>query len=409
VRVSLKFTGNWNQEIGLQDYMAGTSEHPTQSVPPFFASKAMNLPPDSARLVLSCVLRQPGIAQPAIARETGLAQQSVSRIVKVLVQLGALIPVERSSHGRRGQPGMAVRIATKFAYTFGVSMMTDAISVALMDFSGEVLEQVYLEQPAMTRALVIDKLQSTFANLMANSGVKRKDVLGVGVGISGYCLDGKSRFNTPRQLDEWALVDIDSLLSEELDFPVWVENDGNAAAIGESLYGVGRVYSNFVYMYIAVGIGGGVVLNRELWRGANGNGGELGLILPSHVYPHPTIELLRQTIARAGVEVGSISKMLSDFDPSWPGIDEWIAKTSESFSIISSAIAALLDVQAIVLGGRMPESLAKKVIPHIEIFDDARRAEPRPTPRIFGSEVQGDASAIGAAALPFKKYFFSSQ
>ena len=375
----------------------------------FLKDNDLRLPTDSERRILSAILRQAGVTQPALARETGLAQQSVSRLVKGLLQQGALTAMERNSHGRRGQPGMAVRLNPKFAFTFGVSMMTDAMSVALMDFSGAVLRQRHYELPAMTRTAVIRQLQSAFAAIMKQARAPRGKILGVGVGISGYCLDGKSRYNTPRMLDDWALVDIDDLLAQELGLPVWVENDGNAAAIGECLYGLGRAYANFVYMYIAAGIGGGVVLERELVRGSNGNGGELGLILPSHIHPHPTMELLRQTLAQEGVETEGLSDMLTKFNPEWPGVDIWIARTSESFSVISSAIAALLDVQAIVLGGRLPAALARKVIPHIEIYDDARRAEPRPLPRFFVSEVEGDATAIGAAALPFKKYFFAGK
>ena len=77
---------------------------------------------------------------------------------------------------------------------------------------------------------------------------------GVGVGISGYCLGGQGRYNTPRTLDDWALVDIEELLREQLGYPVWVENDGNAAAIGESLVGAGRTYDNFAYIFFSTGI-----------------------------------------------------------------------------------------------------------------------------------------------------------
>jgi len=387
--------------------MPVTSLHPTESMPPFFKGNRMNLPSDSERRILSTALRQAGITQPALARETGLAQQSVSRLVKGLLNQGALTAVERHSHGRRGQPGIAVRVTPTFAFTFGVSMMTDAMSIALMDFSGAVLQQKHYELPAMTRTAVIDQLQSAFTTIRKQARVPQNKILGIGVGISGYALDGKSRYNTPRLLDDWALVDIADLLTGELGFPVWVENDGNAAAIGECLYGVGRMYADFVYVYVAAGIGGGVVLERELIRGSNGNGGELGLILPSHIHPHPTMDLLRQIITQEGVQTDGLSDMLEKFDLAWPGVDAWVARTSESFSVISSAIAALLDVQAIVLGGRMPSSLARRVIPHIEIYDDARRAEPRPLPRFFVSAVKGDATAIGAAALPFKHCFFS--
>lgn len=388
--------------------MAVSSIHPTEPLPNFFAKNDLDLPSENERQILGLALRQAGIAQPAIARQSNKSQQTVSRFVKGLVTKGALKEVPRKSHGRRGQPGMAVQVNPKFAYTFGVSMMTDAISVVLMNFAGDVLQQRHYELQAMTRRAVISQLSDSISEILKVSRVSRSKVLGIGVSISGYCLDGKSRYNTPRLLDDWALIDIDDVLSAELNFPVWVENDGNAAAIGESLYGLGRTYSNFVYVYIAAGIGGGVIQGRELIRGSNGNGGELGLILPSHIHPHPTLDLLKQMITQEGVTIEGISQMVANFNPEWPGVDAWVARTSESFSLISSAIAALLDVQAIVLGGRMPAELSKKIIPHIEIFDDARRAEPRPRPRLLVSEVEGDASAIGAAAMPFKKYFFGN-
>lgn len=387
--------------------MAIKSAHPTEDLPPFFTD--MDLPSRSERAILCTVLREPGITQPAIARKNAMPQQSVSRLVKGLVEKGHLTQVERKSHGRRGQPGVAVRIAPKFSYTFGVAMMTDAMSVALMDFSGAVIEQHHFTLPAMTRKAVTDTLEQTMATILKSSRIPRSKVLGVGVGISGYCLDGKSRYNTPRLLDDWALVDIDELLSQAIGFQVMVENDGNASALGEALYGHGRLYENFVYIYVAAGIGGGVILNRELVRGSNGNGGEVGLILPSHIHPHPTLDLLRQQLVAEGTELEGIADMLSRFDDEWPGVDAWVAKTSESFSFICSSIAALLDAQAIVFGGRLPPELGRKIIPHIEIYDDARRAEPRPMPRLLVTEVEGDACAIGAASLPFKKYFFNER
>ncbi|MFQ5564281.1 MAG: ROK family protein [Parvularculaceae bacterium] len=286
--------------------------------------------------------------------------------------------------------------------------MTDALSVSLMDFSGVVLEQAQHDMTTMTRSAVIETLNKTFAKFIQKRRLTKQKILGVGVGISGYSLGGHGRYNTPRTLDDWALVDIEELLREQLGFPVWVENDGNAAAIGESLVGAGRTYNNFAYLFFSTGIGGGIIINHELMRGCNGNGGEIGLILPRAVYPHPNLELLRQIVAQHGIEISGISDMLHKFDIGWPAVDEWIARTRDSLSLIASALSAILDPEAIVLGGRIPKALARKVIPHIEIFDDARRSEPRTIPRLMVSETNGDACAIGAAALSFNKRFFTS-
>ena len=366
------------------------------------------LPSESETRVLSYVLRSASCTQPDIVRATGFSQQTVSRLVNDLALRGALRLGDRRSSGRRGQPRIEIQIAPDYAYSLGVALMTDAMSVLLMDFSGGVVGYEYVEMPVMSRRAVFAKLNEVMDRVFASKKIAHDRLFGAGIGISGYNLDGKSRYNPPRALDNWAMVEVDSLFSEALGIPAWVENDGNAAAIGESLLGAGREYSNFVYVFIAAGIGGGVISNHRLMRGVHGNGGEIGLILPHNLFQLPTLETLLQTIRRRGVEVDGISDMLARFDPDWAGVDEWVERSRDPLSLIASAIAALLDPEAIVLGGRMPPILAQKIIPAIELFDDARRQEPRPLPKILLSQTLVDACAIGAAMLPLEKRFYST-
>ena len=365
-------------------------------------------PTDSESRMLAAVFRAGSLTQPDLVRSTGLSQQSVSRLVIDLMNRGALRPGQKVPQQRRGQPSVAVELNPTHAYAMGLSLMTDAISVLLMDFSGAVVDHALVQMPEMTRQAVFSQVRQLESRFLRKHRISREQVVGAGVGISGYCLGGGGRYNTPRALDEWALIDLEDLFARELKRPVWVENDGNAAAIGESLLGIGRVFSNFVYIFVAAGIGGGVIVDHRLLRGRHGNGGELGLILPHQVYVHPTLESLRQILASRGVALDGISDMLERFDPKWPGVEEWIVKTRDAFSLIVSSIAALLDPDAVVIGGRIPPELTARLIPHIEIYDDNRRAEPRPLPTIGPSQTTQDACAIGAAALAFEKYFFSS-
>ena len=371
-------------------------------------SDQFHLPSESEIKVLGHVVRNRGVTQPDIVGATGLSQQTVSRLVNDLIARGALRVGSRRSSGRRGQPRIELEIAPDHAYSIGVALMTDAMSVLLMDFSGNVVDYTYVEMPVMSRSAVFSRLDDVVSRMVQPLPNVRDRLFGVGIGISGYNLDGRSRYNPPRALDDWAMVEIDRLFSEALGLPAWVENDGNAAAIGESLLGAGRDYANFVYMFIAAGIGGGVISQHRLLRGVHGNGGEIGLILPRNVYQLPTLETLLQSIRKQGVAVDGISDMLARFNPDWPGVDEWIERSRDPLSLISSSIAALLDPEAIVLGGRLPSSLAQKIIPAIELFDDARRQEPRPLPKIILSQTRVDACAIGSAMLPLEQRFFST-
>jgi predicted NBD/HSP70 family sugar kinase len=368
----------------------------------------LHRPSESEAAILGHVLRNPGTVQPAIARDCGLSQQTVSRLVGELVDRGALALGQRKASGRRGQPSVAITVEADYAYSLGIALMTDALSVALMDFAGNVVGHEQLTMPVMSRKAVFARIEEIRARLLARIPAARERLVGAGIGILGPCLDGKSRFNPPRALDEFAMVPIDELFAERLGLPCWAESDGNAAAVGESFLGVGRQYANFVYIYVAAGLGGGVIINNRLLRGSHGNSGEIGRMLPWRNFQIPTLETLLHSLRSSGVELDGLSTMLARFDPDWPGVDEWITRSRDQFSLIASAIAALLDPEAIVLGGRIPRVLAEKLIPAIELFDDARRQERRPLPRVMLSQTQFEACAIGAAMLPLEQRFYSS-
>ncbi len=375
-------------------------------LPTFFSANGLStIPSESEKKILSLILRGGEVSQPGIARHTKLAQQSVSRLVKGLMNIGALTG-DRQASGRRGQPSMTVRLNPSFAYSFGIAMMTDAFSVVLMDFSGKVLDEIHCDMLEMTRRVVIPKIKQVLESTMQKHAIKREHMLGIGVGISGYSLGGQGRYNTPKELDDWALVALEDVLADYLGYPVWVENDANAAAIGESLIGHGRNYDNFAYLYVAAGIGGGIIVNRELLRGCHGNGGEIGLMLPANMQPYPTMELLREIVVKQGFDVNGISDLLTKFNPEWPAVDEWVKQTQDSLSLIVSSLSAILDTDAIVFGGRIPQELAEKAISHINIFDDTRRELQRRVPRLLISRSH-DGGAVGAAALPLHDCFFS--
>ena len=373
----------------------------------YFRRETFSEPTDVERAILGLVLRRGPMTQTAIAREINRSQQTVSRLIGRLISRGSLRQGERVSSGKRGQLSINVEIVPDYAYAFGVAVLWDALAVTLMDFSGSVIDRRVTPLTSMTHDGVVFEMRRMLDELADKWIVDSSRVFGVGFSIPGTFMRDTGQVNTPLVLEEWANMDIEAVLEDDLRLPVWIENDGNAAAIGESLVGVGRWAKDFVYLYIATGLGGGVILNGELVRGEFGNAGEVAQLLPPSIYPHPNLDLLRRLICKQGVEVHTVSELVRRFDPEWPGVDEWISRVRDSLSLIASASAALLDPQVIVIGGRIPRPLAEKVIPHIEIFDQRRRSDPRPLPQVVVAEAEGNAASIGAAALTFNSYFFA--
>ncbi|MEE4217718.1 MAG: ROK family protein [Xanthomonadales bacterium] len=286
--------------------------------------------------------------------------------------------------------------------------MADAISVSMLDFAGNMRFTRTIMPKRMAREEVISAVSSIITDTLQDTGIERYRLFGLGVGISGFFVSDDHRVNAPDLLEDWALIDIESELSQYFGLPVWVENDGNVAAVGESMVGVGRWAPSFAYLYIATGFGGGVIVDGKLFRGRIGNAGEYAGVLPPNGYPHPNLQLLRKLVVEHDKKsFRNVSEMLEEFNVEWKGVGIWLEKVLPSLELVISASAAILDVDAIVLGGRLPRSLAEQIIPKVEIYNTSRRNIPRPVPVIVAAEASGDATALGAAALPLQESFFS--
>ncbi len=357
------------------------------------------------RLVLELVRRQTGIGRADLARLTGLTNQSISRIVADLVSRGLCEFGPALPSAGKGPAALPVFLSPGAMHTVGVSLMTDAVSLALMNFVGEVLRLEVVRPRDMRRDTVLKAVKDWIDAACAELGLERGRILGVGVAVTGYFVGEESKFNPPAGLDDWALVDISDLFGRALGLPVWVDNDGNAAAVGEQMNGVGRWANSFAYLYFAAGFGGGMVAEGRPFRGSHGNAGEFASILPPD-YMSPTLERLRSLMAEGGRRHESLVDMIEHFDPDSVGVAQWLDEAERSVSLVVSAISAIADPDAVVLGGRLPKALGLRLIPRLSFFNPPRRARPRPIPRIVCAEAASDASVTGAAVLPLKALFF---
>jgi glucokinase len=106
--------------------------------------------------------------------------------------------------------------------------------------------------------------------------VKGKRLAGIGLGIAGAILVKKGVVVQAPNLPGWEDFNIKEELTEKLQWPLFIDNDANAFAIGEGWRGAARYSNNFCCITLGTGIGGGIVLNGELWHGIDGTAGEIG-------------------------------------------------------------------------------------------------------------------------------------
>ncbi len=140
---------------------------------------------------------------------------------------------------------------------------------------------VYGEDVRLSRAsegldVTIDTMVASLEAACAGAGVSRSDIKGLGVASPGAVDVYNGVVPEAPQLPGWKDVPLVALMSDRLELPVWLENDANAAALGENRFGAGKGARHMLYMTLSTGVGGGIIIDGELYRGTRGAAGELG-------------------------------------------------------------------------------------------------------------------------------------
>lgn len=152
----------------------------------------------------------------------------------------------------------------------GIDVGGTKIAGGVVDDDGRVLEQLRVESPASDVEAIEDAIVDLVARLAANH-----DITAVGIGAAGYVDKARSTVLFAPNL-AWRNVDLRAELEPRVGLPVVVENDANAAAWGEFTYGAGHDVDDLLLVTVGTGVGGGLVLDGELYRGAFGVGAEIG-------------------------------------------------------------------------------------------------------------------------------------
>lgn len=169
-------------------------------------------------------------------------------------------------------------------YIIGIDIGGTKLAVVLSDRQGNIMEKTRrLTHAERGPDLIIEDIVDMAKHVMRQCSVSSGQVIGVGVACGGP-LDSKAGVILgPPNLPGWMNVPLRDRLETLLGIPTVVENDANAGALAEYMFGAGRNVRNMVYMTMGTGIGGGIIADGRLISGANGNAGEVGhmVILPN--------------------------------------------------------------------------------------------------------------------------------
>ncbi len=148
---------------------------------------------------------------------------------------------------------------------------------ALLNDKGEIL--AHMRKPTnadMGKDKVIEKLITTLRATASKHKIPLKRIEGIGIGFPGPVDVELGVVLNPPNMKGWVNIPIRDIMEEEFKMPVTIENDANAAALGEHWMGAGKGTKSLVCITLGTGVGGGIVLNDRVWHGATGIAGEIG-------------------------------------------------------------------------------------------------------------------------------------
>ena len=350
-------------------------------------------------------LHQP-VRRSALTDMTSLTQQSVHRILSSLEDMGLIQTAPGEASGP-GKPSPNLNLVDRARFGLGILLNTDSVVLSVVGLKCEPLAGRSFAIDASDRTRALDVIHEAALDMLEEHEIPQDALCGVGFTLPGFFVEAHSLFNAPELLRDWSLVDLRPELEARFGLPVTLENSANAGAIGETLGEIGKRYHNFVYLGFDYGFGGAIVIDGRLHAGRAGNAGELSAIwMDDEIKHRPAMGLLLEHLRARGVELSGIDQLRREFDPNWPGVEDWVRQTLPQLNRLIFGLTGIVDPEAIVFGGQIAPELARILIERVSFPSKFRYDHPPPLPDlVMGSTVENPA-ASGVAQLPLKHTYF---
>ena len=317
----------------------------------------------------------------------------------------------------------------KIKYAIGVDLGGTSIKLGIVTNTGRLVKKITVRTEAEKGPKkVIENIKVGIKELTGIRNNEKYKIQGIGIGCPGVVTPGKGIVEKPPNLPGWVKVNIGEIIRKEFGKKVFVDNDANAAAIGELIFGSGRKYRSFIMITLGTGVGGGIVINKKIYHGDFGAAGEIGHISIDYNGPkcncgsygcieaYAGNQYLRERV-RTELKKHPESKMWklinNDLSKVSPRNVQLAAENGDAFakSVIDelgmhlgSAFASLcnvLDISVFIIGGGIA-GFGKPLFDSIKKTIANRVMGPiRPRVRVLPAKLKNDAGVKGASALVF--------
>lgn len=385
------------------------------------------------RALLLALLREQPISRVRLARTTGLSTTTVTNLVTELTEDGVLVEAGTDTEAAPSGAGRRPRALTPAPdsrYAVGVHIGVRRIKIALCNLMAQVIDcRILPTQAHATPEEIVANVAATITEILRTAGLTQNAtrLIGVGVGASGL-VDVDAGVNVLAPNLGWRQVPLRSLLTDALKLPVVVDNNVRCMALAESLYGAGVQTRALAFVYARIGVGAGLVVDGQVYRGAGYGAGEIGhwVMMAGENADHANTSLedliserkIVEMVQRCAPAVLPADASGSARDPieavfaaaraGHPLVRELLDQRADYLGIALANLVDVLNPQLVLLGGFLHDGfdlfharLAASMRNHA-FGGLGEKVELRPA--TFGAQ----CGEIGAAVLAIDEFFLGS-
>ena len=361
------------------------------------------------RLILSLIREQGALTKAEIAKATNLTPQTATIIINRLEEQELLI-AGKKRQGGRGQPSTPYSLNAEGALSLGIKIGRSSLEVLLIGFTGEIRSRLSYNYPFPDPTVIFPQIKRSLEHLLGSLSTEQQSkVIGIGV-AAPYSLDSwKEELPSSSEARKaWATINILDELAKVSKLPASLTNDATAACIAELTFGNQHNWNSFLYFYVGTFIGGGLVLNGQIYAGHNTNAGAMASI---------PLERNKQLINEASInhlvkqlEKNNLSTSFlegaSEINPeAWSMFAQWADAAAEALAYTITSGCAFIDPQGVVIDGRMPAKATDYLVAAIKTACQKANWEGLYMPEIISGNIGFEARALGGALLPIYSNF----
>ncbi len=366
------------------------------------------------RLLLSLMQRHGPLPGSDLAKLAGLSAQTVSVILRRL-ETDGMIRRGEPQRGKVGKPSIPMGLDPDGVLSIGLKIGRRSADLVLVDFEGHILRQLQTTYRYPVSDEVMEFLRNGLEILKRGIPQKLWDrVAGIGIARPQELWTWHDTIKAPPQaLASWKALDIEAEIAAFCPLPVFVENDATAACRAEHVYGRGRAFRDFAYIFVGSFIGGGIVLNHSVFEGPMGNAGALGS-LPARradgsmgqLIDTASLHLLETALVDAGRDPSRLWTQPQDWSAFEPILGDWLENEARELARATATLCAVIDFEAVLIDGGFPSAVREDLV--LRTRAAMARIDMRGLiiPRVEAGLIGGNARALGAACGPVFSQFF---